>query len=59
MKVNTIFELSMTLDTETFQQIFDMAYNKTGYLKEDRDEFVDTSLSSKGITVIYLSLIHI
>ena len=23
------------------------------YLKEDRDEFVDTSLSSKGITVIY------
>ena len=53
MKLNTIFELSMTLDTETFQQIFDMAYNKTGYLKEDRDEFVDTSLSSKGITVIY------
>lgn len=53
MKLNTIFELSMILDNEKFQKIFDMAYDRTGYLKEDGDEFVDTSLSSKGITVLY------
>ena len=53
MKLNTIFELSMILDTVKFQEIFDMAYDRTGYLKVDEDEFVDTSLSSKGITVTY------
>lgn len=53
MKLNPIFELSMVLDTEKFQKIFDMAYNKTGYLKELDDEYLDTSLMEKGITVIY------
>ena len=52
MKLNTIFELSMILDTEKFQKIFDMTYNKTGYLKEVDDEYLDTSLMEKGITVI-------
>lgn len=53
MKLNTIFELSMILDTDHFQKIFDMAYNKTGYLKEVDDEYLDTSFMEKGITVIY------
>ena len=51
MKLNTIFELSMILDTEKFQKIFDMTYNKTGYLKEVDDEYLDTSLMEKGIKI--------
>ena len=53
MKLNPIFELSMILDTDHFQQIFDMAYNKTGYLNELDDEYLDTSLTEKGITVFF------
>lgn len=53
MKLNPIFELSMILDTDHFQQIFDMAYNKTGYLKELDDEYLDTSLMEKGITIFF------
>lgn len=40
----------MILDTDQFQRIFD---NKAGYLKELDDEYLDTSLAAKGITVIY------
>lgn len=53
MKLNRVFELSMVLNADHFQRIFDMAYDRTGDLKEAGDEFVDTSLSSKGITVLY------
>lgn len=50
MVINQTFELSMILDTDQFQRIFD---NKVGYLKELDDEYLDTSLAAKGITVIY------
>ena len=40
----------MILDTDQFQRIFD---NKVGYLKELDDEYLDTSLAAKGITIIY------
>ena len=53
MKLNQIFELSMVLNADHFQRIFDMAYSKTRCLKEDGDEYIDASLSSKGITVLY------
>ncbi len=53
MKLNQIFELSMVLNTDHFQRIFDMAYDKARYLKENGDEYVDTSLSAKGVTVFY------
>lgn len=50
MFLNPTFELSMVLDTAQFQRIFD---NKAGYLKELDDEYLDTSLAAKGITVVY------
>ena len=50
MFLNSTFELSMILDTDHFQRMFD---NKIGYLKELDDEYLDTSLAAKGLTVIY------
>lgn len=50
MVINQTFELSMTLDTDPFQRIFT---TKASYLKELDDEYLDTSLAAKGITVIY------
>jgi len=50
MILNQTFEISMILDTDPFRRIFD---NKVGYLKELDDEYLDTSLAAKGITVIY------
>lgn len=53
MYVNQIFELSMTLDNEKFQKVLNKAYRRTDYLEENKNEYIDSSLSSKGITVIY------
>lgn len=53
MNINQVFELSMVLDTDHFQKIFKRACNKNSYLEELDDEYLDTSLSGKGITVIY------
>ena len=53
MKLNQFFELSMVLDSDHFQKIFRMAYNGSGYISKDGEEHIDTSLSSKGITVFY------
>lgn len=50
MVINQTFELSMTLDTEHFQRLFT---TKASYLKELDDEYLDTSLAEKGITIIY------
>lgn len=50
MVINQIFELSMVLDTVQFQRIFTSG---NGYLKELDDEYLDTSLAAKGITIIY------
>ena len=53
MYVNQILELSMVLDNEHFQKVFARSYNGEDYIDEDSGEFIDHSLSSKGITVIY------
>ena len=50
MNVNEYFELSMVLDTDQFQKIFT---TKSSCLKELDDEYLDTSLAAKGITIIY------
>lgn len=50
MVMNQIFELSMVLDTTQFQEVLAQGYD----LRElDDDEYLDTSLAAKGITVIY------
>ena len=53
MNINQIFELSKVLDTNHFQKIFKRACNKGGYLLDEEDEYLNTSLAGKGITVIY------
>lgn len=50
MVINQTFELSMVLDTDQFQRLFN---TKVGYLKEFDGEYLDTSLATKGITIIY------
>ena len=52
MILNYIFELSMILDTDPFQRIFNA---KSSYLKEVGldGEYIDPSLAEKGITVVY------
>ena len=50
MTINHTFELSMILDTDQFQRIFT---RRNDYLQELDDEYLDTSLAAKGITVIY------
>ena len=50
MVISLTFELSMTLDTDHFQRIFNA---KVGYLEELGGEYLDTSLAAKGITAIY------
>ena len=50
MAINQLLELSMILDADHFQRLFNA---KASYLKELDDEYLDTSLAEKGITVIY------
>lgn len=50
MVLNQTFELSMILDADPFQRLFT---TKADYLKELDNEYLDTSLASKGITVTY------
>ena len=53
MLTNQTFELSMILDTDNFQRFFAGAYSKGNDPKELGDEYIDTSLAAKGITVAY------
>ena len=50
MKLNLTFELSKALDTDQFQKVFT---TKASCLKELDDEYLDTSLAAKGVTIIY------
>lgn len=50
MNINETFELSMILDTDDFQRVFT---NKAGYMEELDNEYIDTTLAAKGITVMY------
>lgn len=51
MQIKTIFELSMTLDTEKFYEIYEPDYDDYEY--PENDEWVDRSLESKGLVVLY------
>lgn len=53
MRINQIFELSMTLDNEKFQKVLSRAYSKADYLDKDGKEYIDLSLESKGIIFTY------
>lgn len=53
MYINQIFELSMELDRDRFQKVLNRIYKKVGYLEGDNEEYIDQSMASRGITVIY------
>lgn len=52
MHVNQIFELSMVVDKEIFKKVLRNRYNVSSY-EENDEEYIDQSLASDGITVIY------
>lgn len=53
MHLNQVFELSMVLESEKFQEILAKADNRSDYLEETEEGYIDQSLASKGILVIY------
>lgn len=53
MNLNQILELSTVLDNEHFQKVFASSYNGEDYIDGDSGEYIDYSLSGKGITVFY------
>lgn len=53
MYINQIFELSMTLDNDRFKKVFKRKHKKSICTKMDEEEYIDESMISKGITVIY------
>ena len=53
MYINQILELSMVLDNDKFQKVLNRAYSKDYYLDQNGKEYIDRSLESKGIVVIY------
>lgn len=53
MCINRVFELSLVLDSDVFDEIFSRCYVADDYLEEDDSEYVDRSLESKGITIYY------
>lgn len=53
MYINQVLELSMDLDRDRFQKILNRIYKKAGYLEGDNEEYIDQSMASRGITVIY------
>ena len=53
MVINQIIELSMLLDNEHFQTIFDRISAKSDYLEEHEEGYIDLSMAEQGIRVIY------
>lgn len=53
MFANQIFELSMSLDNEQFQEMLARMFDKADTWHETENGYVDCSLSDDGITVFY------
>jgi len=51
MYLNGTYELTCVLDSDKFSKLFDRVYNALEYV--DENKYVDYSLASKGITVMY------
>ena len=52
MFINQMFELSMVMDKEKFEKVLRNQYNVSSY-GENEKKYIDQSLASDGITVIY------
>lgn len=53
MYITQIFELTMVLDNDKFQKVLNRAYDKADCFDENGKEYIDQSLESKGMVVIY------
>ena len=53
MYLNQIFELSMVLDSEKFQKVLAKVCSRSDGLEETEEGYIDQSLASKGILVMY------
>ena len=53
MYTNLVFELSMVLNNEEFHKILAKACSRSDCLEETEEGYIDHSLASKGIMVIY------
>lgn len=53
MNINVIIELSLTLDADHFQKMLSTLYGKSNQLKEVESGYLDLSMASNGITVIF------
>ena len=53
MNTNCVFELSMILDSDKFEEVFDECYCANDYPEEVDDELIDRSLEDKGLIIRY------
>ncbi len=53
MVISQMYELSMLLDNDKFQNALNRAYSKADYLDSNEKEYIDRSSESKGIVVTY------
>ena len=53
MYLNQVFELSMVLDNDTFYKILGKISSRSDYLEETKEGYIDQTLASKGILVMY------
>ncbi len=53
MNINLVFELSLVVDTDHFNEILSMVCGRNNQLSEVEDRYIDLSLAHKGLTVIY------
>ncbi len=53
MYIHCTFELSMVLDSEKFHKVLAKKCDRSEYLEQNDEEYVDRSLVQGGITVIY------
>ena len=53
MVVNPVFELSMVLSNDKFHRLLSKISERTDFLEESDEGYIDRALASSGITVIY------
>lgn len=53
MYITQVFELSMVLDNEKFQKVLTKVCSRSNCLIKSEEGYMDESLASKGILVIY------
>ena len=53
MQINCVFEFSMVLDGDKFHKLLTMALDRSNCMEESGEEYIDRSLTQKGVMIIY------